>query len=142
MTALAYPGQLSAFDDSLARFEGLRRFIPSPDEAPAMTGRPKRVFRAEAAFVDPWVEAGRVGGVFFPQVVPGLAQSELVAVPPTEAMLQLIPQGVEGWDKATIGQSMQLLSRLVEQAPCYSLRLSPHVEQLPAVIADGIAYKG
>ncbi len=145
---LAYPGRLSAFDDSLARFEGLRRFISMEAEAEskkiatidllAPSGPQKRVFRAEEAFVEPWAMAGTAGGIFFPQVTPGLAQSELVEVSPKEALLQLVPQAIEGWDKAAIGQTLHLLGKLVEQVPCYQLRLSPQVEQLPALIATGL----
>ena len=127
---LAYPGRLSAFDDSLVRFDKLKKFIPAGESV----DRQKRVFGAEEAFSNPWADTGPVGGVFFPQVVPGLAQSELVKVSPPEAIVQLMPQGIEGWDKITMRQSLQLLGKLVEQAPCYTLRLSPHVEQLPRLI--------
>lgn len=143
---LAYPGQLSAFDDSLAFFDTLQRFIPDETEDQtaaidlmAPQGPQKRVFRAEEAFEEPWAAMGVAGGVFFPQVVPGLSQSELLPVPPKEAVLQLMPQAIEGWDKAAVAQSLQLLRRLVEQVPCYHLRLSPQVEALPALIAEGIA---
>ena len=140
---LAYPGQLSAFDDSLARFDALKQFIPT-DPVPetldllAPSGRQKRVFRAEEAFAEPWASTGPAGGVFFPQVVPGLEQSELVPVPSTKAALELVPQAIEGWDKATVPQSLHLVRTLVEQAPCYILRLSPQVEQLPEVISQGV----
>jgi hypothetical protein len=142
---LAYPGRLSAFDDSLARFEALKRFIPAPVEtAPerinllAPAGREKRVFRAEEAFAEPWAAEAEAGAIFLPQVTPGLAQSELVQISPKEAILQLMPQTIEGWDKAMIAQTLALLGQLVEQAPCYRLRLSPGVEQLPPLIAGGI----
>jgi hypothetical protein len=142
---LAYPGRLSAFDDSLARFEELRRFIPTKTKTKAEefdllapSGPQKRVFRVEEAFVEPWAAAGTAGGIFFPQVTPGLAHSELVEVSPKEAILQLVPQAIEGWDRAAIGQTLHLLGKLVEQVPCYQLKLSPHVEQLPALIAGGI----
>lgn len=135
---LAYPGQLSAFDDSLARFEPLQRFVDNKRGEAQAEDRTKRVFRAEEAFDDPWAEQGPAGGVFFPQVVPGLAHSELAPVPPTEAVLQLMPQAIEGWDKTAIGQNLQLLGKLVEQVPCYGLKLSPHVEQLPALIESGL----
>lgn len=145
---LAYPGQLSAFDDSLARFEPLKRFIPAETEAKtgaidllAPAGPVKRVFRAEAAFEQPWAESGLAGGVFFPQITPGLAQSELAPVPPKAAVLELMPQGVEGWDKALVHQALQLLGRLVEQVPCYTLRLAPEVDHLPGLIAGGMARK-
>jgi hypothetical protein len=147
---LAYPGRLSAFDDSLAFFEALKRFIPDEAETEsqmaiidlmAPAGPQKRVFRAEEAFDEPWASVGVAGGVFFPQVVPGLQQSELVAVSPKEAVLQLMPQAIEGWDKAAIARNLQLLRRLVEQVPCYQLRLSPDVETLPALIAAGLTGK-
>lgn len=145
---LAYPGRLSAFDDSLARFEGLRRFIPMKAEAEskkiatidllAPSGPQKRVFRVEEAFAEPWAAAGVAGGIFFPQVMPGSVQSELIEISPKQAVLQLIPQAIEGWDKAAIGQTLHLLGKLVERTPCYYLRLSPQVEQLPALIVGGM----
>jgi hypothetical protein len=67
-----------------------------------------------------------------------LEQSKLTPVAPKEALLELVPQAIEGWDKAAIGQTLRLLGKLVEQIPCYRLHLSPQVEQLPAVIAGGI----
>jgi hypothetical protein len=140
---LAYPGRLSAFDDSLARFERLKPFIPVQTE-PVMlnlltpAGPQKRVFRAEEAFAEPWAVSAAAGGIFFPQVVPGLAQSELVKAAPTEALLQLMPQGIEGWDKAVVGPNLALLRHLVEQVPCYTLRLSPQVEHLPGLIRAGM----
>lgn len=142
---LAYPGRLSAFDDSLARFDQLKRFIPHETGGAAgsidlLTAAvpSKRVFRAEEAFDDPWAAMGPAGGVFFPQVVPEISHSELVDISPTEAVLQLMPQAIEGWDKEAIGQNLQLLTKLVEQVPCYTLRLSPHLEQLPALIELGM----
>lgn len=137
---LAYPGQLSAFDDSLARFEHLQKFIPAQSRPPEEIPQ-KRVFRAEAAFADPWAATGVAAGVFLPQVVPGLAKSELVPVDSKQALLALMPQAIEGWDKAMIGPSLQFIGRLVEQAPCYTLRLSPQVAQLPGLIAGGLALK-
>jgi hypothetical protein len=135
---LAYPGQLSAFDDSLARFERLKKFIPqqaiSDQKPPA-----KRVFRAEAAFPQPWATSGPAGGIFFPQVRPGLEQSRLAPLAPKEAMLKLMPQAVEGWDKAYIAPTLKILNNLVSQAPSYELELSPHLNQLPGLIAGGMA---
>jgi hypothetical protein len=135
---LAYPGHLSAFDDSLARFERLKKFIPNqPDlsrEPPA-----KRVFRAEDAFPKPWAVSGVAGGIFFPQVMPRLAQSRLEPVRPKEAVLKLMPQAIEGWDKALIAPTLKILNALVDQVPCYGLELSPHVDQLPGLIAGGMA---
>jgi hypothetical protein len=143
---LAYPGQLSAFDDSLARFEQLQKFIPSEaseaseanEGTPGQAAPQKRVFQAETAFADPWASVGVAGGIFFPQVAPGLARSELVQVDPKQAILALVPQAIEGWDKAMVGPTLHLLRQLVEQAPCYTLNLSPHVKQLPELIAGGV----
>jgi hypothetical protein len=140
---LAYPGRLSVFDDSLARFVSLRRFIPTPSQAlNSDSERVKRVFRPEEAFPDPWATVGPAGGVFFPQVVPGLTQSFLEPLPPAAAVLALVPQAIEGWDRAMIGQNLQLLTRLAEQAPCYTLKLAPQVTELPGLIAGGMARVG
>jgi hypothetical protein len=144
---LAYPGRLSAFDDSLARFEHLKSFIP-PEARPVQNkftvpaDRQKRLFRAEEAFPDPWAWSGPAGAVFFPRIVRGLAQSELIKLSPKEALLELMPQAIDGWDKAVIGPNLTVLNRLVAQLPCYHLRLSPHVTQLPEVIAAGLAAGG
>jgi hypothetical protein len=81
---------------------------------------------------------GIAGGIFLPEVVPGLTTSELVRVSPTEAVLQLLPQAIEGWDKQAIAQNLNLIRQLVEQAPCYRLRLSPDVNALPNLIATGM----
>ncbi len=135
---LAYPGRLSAFDDSLARFEHLQKFIPPP-VGPESPPRPeKRVFRAEDAFDQPWASAGIAGAIFLPEIIPDLAQSDLIRLNAKEAILRLMPQAVEGWDKAFIGPTVQLLHRLVNQAPCYRLKLSPHLEQLPPLIWQGM----
>ena len=137
---LAYPGRLSAYDDSLARFAHLKRFMPSQ----AATGfntpllPQKRVFRAEEAFPDPWATMGKAGGLFFPRVAAGLDHSRLIPIPPKQALLELLPQGVESWDKEAIGQTLQLLRRLVEQAPSYILELAPDVEWLPKIIEAGM----
>jgi hypothetical protein len=134
---LAYPGQLSAFDDSLARFDRLKRLIPN--QIPSGQGPPaKRVFRAEELFSEPWATSGTAAGIFFPQVKPQLTHSRLVPVEPKEAVLKLIPQAVEGWDKELIAPTLKILNALVEQAPCYNLELSPHVDQLPELIAGGM----
>ncbi|MEW5959821.1 MAG: hypothetical protein AB1801_19010 [Chloroflexota bacterium] len=134
---LAYPGQLSAFDDALARFEHLQKFIPAQAGQNSDASQ-KRVFRAETAFADPWAVSGVAGGVFLPRVAPGLAQSELIPVGPKAALLALMPQAIEGWDKALVGPTLQILRQLVEQVPCYTLNLSPAVEQLPELIAGGM----
>jgi hypothetical protein len=135
--ALAYPGQLSAFDDSLTRFERLKNLIP--DHPASGEGPPaKRVFRAEELFSEPWATSGVAAGIFFPQVKPALKRSRLIPVRPKEAVLKLMPQAVEGWDKVLIAPTLKILNVLVNQAPCYDLELSPHVEQLPDLIAGAM----
>jgi hypothetical protein len=137
---LSYPGRLSAFDNSLARFENLKKFIPAEVDRPGeQIDQPKRIFGAEEVYADPWAESSVAGGIFFPQVVAGLSASELVKVPPAQAILQLIPQAIEGWDKTAIAHYRALLRRLVEHVPCYHLRLSPQVEALPDLLAQGLA---
>ena len=100
--------------------------------------RQKRTFRAEDCFLAPWVSNGPAAGVFFPKVVPELEHSKLVKVSSMEAVLQLMPQGIEGWDKEAIGLSLQLLSKLTAQVPCYHLKLCPNVAELPRLIEQGL----
>lgn len=141
ISVLAYPGQLSAFDDSLARFESLRRFIPPVAAAGGIT-RQKRVFNAEEAFPQPWADSALAGGVFLPQVTPGLPRSHLEPIAPAQAVLQLLPQAVDGWDRSAISDHLTLLTRLAENVPCYRLRLSPDVAQLPDLILRGMEKRG
>ena len=131
---LAYPGRLSAFDDSLARFPQLEQFIPS-----TVTQREKRVFAAETVFNSPWATDAPAGGIFFPQVTPGLETSDLAPVSPTEATLKLLPQAIESWDRSTVPQHLTLLTRLVEAVPGYNLRLAPDVSQLPNLLLEGMS---
>jgi hypothetical protein len=142
---LAYPGRLSAYDDALARFEHLKHFIPPlAAEASGLSGfntpllPQKRVFRVEEAFPDPWAMMGEAGGLFFPKVVAGLKHSQLVDLPPKQALLELMPQAIESWDKEAIGQTLQLLRRLVEQVPSFILELAPDIERLPELIKGGM----
>jgi len=138
---LAYPGQLSAFDDSLARFEVLQGFIPpSPAEASGTPPPPdqKRIFRAEAAFPEPWATTGEAGGLFFPNVVPGLSQSRLLPLSPAQALLQTMPQLIERWDQESMAQALHLARQLVEQVPSYILELAPDMDTLPPLIGQGL----
>ena len=131
---LAYPGHLSAFDDSLVRFERLRKLI-SEKNGP----REKRVFRAEDAFPDPWAISGPAGGLFFLKVTPAQTRSRLIEIPAKQALLELMPQAVESWDKEAIAQTFRLLRQLVEQVPCYRLELAPNVDAIPALIEQAMA---
>ncbi len=131
---LSYPGRLSAFDDSLARFEALKKFIP---QNAGSEPREKRIFRAEEAFPAPWAVSGPVAAVYFPRLSPGLAHSRLVSVPPRIAMLELLPQTIDRWDRETIPQALALLEQLVEQARCWVLKLAPQVDDLPDLLAEG-----
>jgi hypothetical protein len=130
---LAYPGRLSAFDDSLARFERLKQFIPT-----TAASNEKRVFRAEDAFPDPWAASGPAGGLFFLRVTPGLTQSGLTDMAPKQALLELMPQAVESWDSEAIAQTFHLLRRLVEQVPCHLLELAPDIDTIPGLIEQGM----
>ena len=129
--------------------ERLRRFIPEKEEPHraeinllAPTGPQKRVFKAEAAFSNPWAISGKAGGVFFPEVVPGLSESVLTPLSSKEAFLNLMPQAVEGWDKEMVPPSLHLLNQLVSQVPCYRLSLSPQVSQLPQLMLQGMEIVG
>lgn len=134
VNVLAYPGQLSAFDESLAFFPQLRDFRAN-DEEEALQ---KRVFRAEAAFSSPWANSGIAGGLFFPKVTKGMKHSRLTELSSKAALLQLMPQTIESWDKSAISSGFSLLRKLVEQVPSYILELAPDMVDIPGLIQEGM----
>jgi hypothetical protein len=130
--ACAYPGLLAAHDDTLARFAALQRFQGDPG-APAA----KRVFAAHEAFGGAiWQQQARVRLLLFPQIEPGLAASRAEPLAAPEALLALLPNSIERWDRDYISPYLAILRILVRQAPAYRLRLAPDVRALPGLVTQ------
>ncbi len=128
---LAYPGLLSAYPDTLARFPELAALAPAPGQ------RTKTLFAAEAVYPDVWVNAAPPGALLFPRIEPR-AEHALERLAPPDALRQILPHAIEQWDRAAIPTHLALLNQLVQSTPAYRLRLAPHTDDLPAVIAAAL----
>lgn len=129
--ACAYPGLVAAYDDTLARFPSLLHLVEGPSEP----GR-KRAFAAQEIYGDVWQKQAPARLLLFPRVTPGLPASRVEPVAANEALLALLPNSIEHWDREYIAPHLALLRSLVQQAPAYRLLLAPDVPALPALIAS------
>lgn len=125
----AYPGLLAAFDDTLARFPVLHPFMGAAGDPPA-----KRAFPADAAFADVWQRQARAQALIFPKITPGLKASQVEPLSARDALLALLPNSIERWDRDYIAFHLAILQALVHQAPAYRLLLAPDVPALPDLI--------
>ena len=129
--ACAYPGLLAAYDDTLARFQSLHRFIGSDGDR-----QRKRAFPAQEAYPNVWQTQAEASLLLFPRITPGLVASQVEAMTAPDALLALIPNSIERWDREFIAPHLALLQGLVRQAPAYRLLLAPDVPALPELIGD------
>lgn len=127
MQVLAYPGLLSAYPDTLARFTELAGLAADP------AVRRKTLFAAEAVYRDVWLEAAPPGAILFPRIE-ARAEHALERLAPPDALRQILPHAIEQWDRAAIPAHLALLNQLVQSTPAYRLRLAPNTDTLPAVI--------
>ncbi|HRX03380.1 MAG: hypothetical protein KDI12_05390 [Anaerolineae bacterium] len=131
--ACAYPGLLAAYDDTLARFPSLHRFQGDPAD------RRKRAIPAQDAYGDVWQDEAKAGVLLFPRVTPGLECSRVEPMEAPEALLALVPNSIERWDRDYIAPHLALLQALVQQAPAYRLLLAPDIAALPDLIGSLVA---
>ena len=131
LRVLAYPGLLSAYPDTLARFPELAGIAP-PTET-----RQKALFAAESIYPDVWVESAPPAGIVFPQVE-SRADHALERLPAPEALRLILPHAIEQWDREMIPAHLALLNQLVQSVPAYRLRLGPDSSTIPAMIASAI----
>ena len=135
LRVLAYPGLLSAYPDTLARFPELAGIAP-PTET-----RQKTLFAAESIYPDVWVESAPPAGIVFPQVE-SRADHALERLPAPEALRLILPHAIEQWDREMIPAHLALLNQLVQSVPAYRLRLGPDSSTIPAMIASAIDRRG
>ncbi len=128
---LAYPGLLSAYPDTLARFPELASLAPAPGS------RQKTLFAAEAVYPDVWLENAPPGALLFPRIE-RRAEHALERLAPPDALRQILPHAIEQWDRAAIPPHLALLNQLVQSTPAYRLRLAPHTDSLPDLIASAL----
>ena len=131
--ACAYPGLLAAYDDTLARFPSLHRFMGDAGD------RRKRAIPAQDAYGDVWQTEAAARVLLFPRVTPGLESSRVEPMDAPEALLALVPNSIERWDRDYIAPHLALLQALVRQAPAYRLLLAPDIPALPDLIGSLLA---
>ena len=127
----AYPGLLSAYPDSLARFPQLEHLRIA---GLRLDGSAKISFAADAVWPEIWACCAQPAALVFPQITSGIRQSHLRAMTSLEALRRLISQSIEDWDIETIPSHLQALSQLVQEVPAYQLYLAPDIHQLPNLL--------
>ncbi len=127
----AYPGLLSAYPDSIARFPVLAR---RPHLGSRLQGSDKISFAAESVWPDVWVDAARPAALVFPVITPGQERSRLQPLSTLQALQHLVAQSIEDWDNDTIPAHLRALRQLVEAAPAWRLILAPDIPRLPDLL--------
>lgn len=127
----AYPGLLAAYDDTLARFPVLHPFMGATGDPPA-----KRAFPADSAFANVWQRQARAQALLFPKITPGPEASRAESLSPRDALLALLPNSIERWDRDYIAPHLAILQALVQQASAYRLFLAPDLSELPDLIGN------
>jgi len=72
------------------------------------------------------------------QYFQGLAASRMEPLSGPEALLALLPNSIERWDRDTISPHLAILQALVRQVPAYRLRLAFDISALPSMIANSL----
>jgi len=134
----AYPGLISAYPDSIARFPQLRTHLQNGRQ---LAGSDKLSFAAEAIWPDVWALQARPGALVFPRITPGLSHSHLQPMSAFDALQRLISQSIEDWDAATIPSHLRALRKLVETAPAWHLHLAPDITRLPDLLLPLISHQ-
>ncbi|MEP7198224.1 MAG: hypothetical protein ABI874_00290 [Chloroflexota bacterium] len=140
VVAFAYPGLLSAYDDTLNRFNELALLLrsPAPMLPSAENARHKIIFAAESVYPDVWIESAPVGAMVFPRVA-HLPTHRVTRLSQADALRRLLPHAIDRWDTALIPEHLALLKTLVANAPAYQLELGENVETLPDVLGELLA---
>jgi hypothetical protein len=129
---LRYPGLLSAYPDTLARFPELQALVP-----PGHPAARKLSFAAESVYADVWCERAPAALVCFPHVARTLEHA-LVPLPAPEVLRRLLPNAVDRWDEPTIAPHFAALGALARQARGFELRLGTDTGTLAALIGERV----
>jgi len=127
----AYPGLLSAYPDSIARFPQLS---PLLHDGKRMNSSDKISFAADAIWPEAWAWQAQPAALVFPAITPGLTRSLLQPMTAFAALQRLVTQSIEDWDAATIPAQLRTLRQLVEATPAYRLLLAPDISRLPDLL--------
>jgi hypothetical protein len=140
--ALAYPGLLSAYDDTLQRFPELATLVLTlaPIAGAGNPVRKKISFAAERVYPDVWIESAPVAAIVFPRVA-HLAEHQVMRLSEPDALRRLLPNAIDRWDTAMIPEHFELLKTLVAQAHAYQIELGENVDRLPSLMQELIVVK-
>ncbi len=138
--ALAYPGLLSAYTDTLQRFPELTALTLTSNPS-RLTGaghsRRKITFAAESIAPNVWIESAPVSAIVFPRVA-HIAEHHVTRLSEPDALRLLLPNAIDRWDAEMIPAHLQLVTSLVAQAPAYALELGERVDALPSLLQSVI----
>lgn len=135
----AQPMVYSLFSSGKVHFADLARFprLQAARTALPYTNADKALFFFAEPFAQTIVPALPLKMILLP-VINAETHSSLCAISPAQALLALAPSTLF----QLVGektQTMQQLSRLVRQLPCFRLALGADLAQIPALIADRLA---
>jgi hypothetical protein len=138
MLALAYPGLLSAYQDTLRRFPELEPLsrVEIASQASGPGSRKKVTFAAESIYPDVWAEAAPVGAIVFPHVAHA-KEHHSMRLGEADALRRLLPNAIDRWDTALIPEHLYLLKTLAATTPAYQVELGESVETL-ATLLEGL----
>lgn len=134
-SVMSYPGQLTAFPQTLVRFARTSH-LTDPRRQPDATT--KIAVAAESIWDDVWADRAIAGAILFPRVE-GVSTHVLDPIAPSETLRRLLPHAIERWDRAMIPDHLRVLRELAEVAPAFDLRLGPNTRTLPDLIARAVA---
>jgi len=130
--AHAYPGRLSVHADALRRIPALRPLANDCE----LVSKPgwKMVFAAEDRFASPWAQSAPVEAICLLKLDAAAAGHRLEVLSPAEALGRTLPHSIDRWDQETLAFQIDLLHKLIQQAPTYRLHLGPDVPALPELL--------
>lgn len=124
-----YPGLLSGYSETLARFPELHQLMPGTTE------RRKVTFAAEAVYSDVWCDSADPALLLFPSVQ-NIPKHRIERLSEPDALRMLLPHAVERWDTEMIPSHLALLTRLCARTPAYTLALAPDTDTIPDLVRE------
>jgi hypothetical protein len=130
--AFAYPGYLSADVKALNFFPALRSSLIETGSGT----RPgwKTTFPYEKNFNLPWQKQAPVHSICLLDLQAGAIHHQLEPLSPASALGRLLPHSVDSWDQSMLSLQIEILEKLIQQAPAFLLHLGPDVPALPAML--------
>jgi hypothetical protein len=124
---LSYPGLLSAYPDTFARF-------PPTAHLAQPEGQVKLTVPAEAVWPGVWVDEAAAAAICFLRREP-IDRSVVDPIGKAETLGRLMPHAAEQWDSVELARQMAVLRDLAAAADGYVLHLGARLEELPELLA-------